>query len=130
MTNKQIKILMWLTAATAVPWVLCVIVSLISDKYKPVAMALWFLGSIGSIAVTSYITYICFLSFENIFKNLMNSLSSPQSIKVSFEDMPTNFSHTHNHYHHGERKVTEGIEKVELRPDGTTITTRHVKKWD
>jgi ABC-type nickel/cobalt efflux system permease component RcnA len=130
MTNKQIKILMWLIGATAVPWFLAVIVSLISDKYKPVAMALWLLGSIGSIAVTSYMTYICFLTFENIFRNLMSSLSNPQPIRVSFEDMPTSFNHTHNHYHHGERKVTEGVEQVEVKPDGTTVTTRHVKKWD
>jgi len=48
-----------------------------------------------------------------------------------FTDEPSSVTHTHNHYYHDTRSnVVEGTEHIDMKPDGSTVTTRHVKKWN
>jgi hypothetical protein len=68
-----------------------------------------------------------------IFNNLANAASSApsRSIQVSFDDIKVNVNHKHDHYFHGNKpNFTEGVEKIEVKPDGTSVTTRHIKKWN
>ena len=40
-------------------------------------------------------------------------------------------THVHNHYIYDTRSnVVEGVEQTDFRPDGSSTTTRHIKKWN
>lgn len=50
-----------------------------------------------------------------------------QNIEYNIQNTQKIEYHTHNYRHN---KFSEGVEVREDRPDGSAITTRHIKKWE
>lgn len=86
-----------------------------------------FMIGIG-ISISSFgATYGLARFIDDIYANPQRYLNSYNN----HNDVPENITHTHNHYIHGEwPRFTEGVEHVEIKPDGTRTSVRYVKKYD
>ena len=85
---------------------------LLKNNIKEPGMGLMLLGNI--------VMYYGFIAdFFRFFDSTMENQNKPE------------ITHVHNHYIYDTRSnVVEGVEQTDFRPDGSSTTTRHIKKWN
>lgn len=118
--NWQNKVLIGLAVSTILSWTLAVFM-----RQTPTGQILFDIGNILSMILSSFGMYL----FLSALQNAVLNQNGPTRHHI--DDIQINLKHTHDHYFHDNRlNVVEGVEQTDFRPDGSSTTTRYIKKWN
>lgn len=90
------------------------------------------IAAIGGYQIAAFIFFMSaalMIAIPLIFDTSPKASQPPVSYGCDDHETTT-VVHRHEHHYHNYNDITEGTETCKELPDGTTVTTRHVKRWN